>query len=303
MGDDAAVDKSNEPRPSLNLPWPWLSAGLAVVAVAALGTAAVVAGTKNADTLSTIALALAILAFAAQLILALAQGMSGAQQVAQVERVNADTQAALSALRAASDALLSTQRDQFGEVLRAAIARAVPEAVDSTIADDEVDAGGIPSNESLKEAIVESLDAALASRMASLPSTAARSSRPAPTERFRTLASYPAEGDGAEAVDIFKGLTPWEAQRLSRFGVDAKRRAGAGRSTGIWMRQGIDLDALGPANTALRSKGLLSFEDRNHPDGKARVWADLTDRGVEVARLVTGDGPIPNWLKDAMSAP
>jgi hypothetical protein len=55
---------SQNRKPGLTIPWAWLSVGLFMLAISAIGTLAVITKRTNADTLSTIALALAVLAFA-----------------------------------------------------------------------------------------------------------------------------------------------------------------------------------------------------------------------------------------------
>ncbi|WP_146766759.1 hypothetical protein [Micromonospora noduli] len=79
--------------------------------------------------LSTIALALAVLAFAAQLIVSLAQAQGSAQQLTQTERVNSETQSALAEVRSTANALLTNQSDQFNKVLSALLRSATEDAV------------------------------------------------------------------------------------------------------------------------------------------------------------------------------
>jgi len=72
---------------------------LGVISLASLGTLAVITSVKNVDELSTVALALAVVSFAAQLIVTLAQGQTSAQ-------VNRETMAALTEMRATTNSLL-----------------------------------------------------------------------------------------------------------------------------------------------------------------------------------------------------
>ncbi|MFI6760598.1 hypothetical protein ACIBF5_15830 [Micromonospora sp. NPDC050417] len=168
-----ASSSSDPALANLTVHWKWVSLTLAIIALTAIGVLSVIVGTNDVDTLSTIALALAVLAFAAQLIVSLAQGMAGAQQLAQAERVNADTQAALAALRATSDAMLATQREHFGQVLQAALNRAVPAAVNDLAANKAGRVGekATEQTEELQEAILARLDEYFARRFGS-PGTA-----------------------------------------------------------------------------------------------------------------------------------
>src|SRR5262245_48417207 len=97
-------------RKGFVVPWGGLSLSLSVLALALLGTLAVVVKKESADVLSTIALALAIVSFSAQLIIALAQAYNGILQVSQADRVNADTRSSLTEIRTINSALLANQR-------------------------------------------------------------------------------------------------------------------------------------------------------------------------------------------------
>ncbi|MFG1748551.1 hypothetical protein ACGFJ4_30685 [Micromonospora chalcea] len=112
------------------VPWSWLTLSLAVALITCLGTLAVVVSVNNVDTLSTIALALAVLAFAAQLVVSLAQAQGSAQQLTQVERTNSETQSALAEVRSTAQALLSNQSEQFNKVLSAALRSATASVVE-----------------------------------------------------------------------------------------------------------------------------------------------------------------------------
>lgn len=79
----AQAHNEHDGSPGFKVPWGALSIGLAAIAIAYLGTLVVIASAQNIDALSTVALALAVLAFAAQLIVSLAQASAGAQQIAQ----------------------------------------------------------------------------------------------------------------------------------------------------------------------------------------------------------------------------
>lgn len=101
---------------------------LLCVALSSLASLAVVATVKEADALSTVALALAVLAFAAQLIVSLAQERSAASQVRDTSRINAETHALLSELRAQGASMASVQAAQFDKLLDRAITPAIVDA-------------------------------------------------------------------------------------------------------------------------------------------------------------------------------
>jgi Kef-type K+ transport system membrane component KefB len=65
--------------------------GSAITAVASLAALAIVASLKDADTLSTVALALAVLAFAIQIVVFIAQASTASQQMVRAEQLNKET--------------------------------------------------------------------------------------------------------------------------------------------------------------------------------------------------------------------
>lgn len=152
------ADRYPAPPPQgLVVGWAALSLGLAVIATASLGTLITVVSIKDVDVLSTVALALAVVAFAAQLIVSLAQAQTAAQQLAQAERINSQTQTTLVEVRTTSQALLTNQTDQFDKVLGAALRAAIPEAVREVT---DQDGGDTPSSVDL-EALAERLESRL----------------------------------------------------------------------------------------------------------------------------------------------
>jgi hypothetical protein len=182
--------------------WGQLTIGLAIFSAACLGTLVVVVSIKEVDVLSTVALALAVLAFAAQLIVSLAQSQAAAQQLAEVERVNSETKAALAEIRATSHSLLSTQTSQFDKVLGVALRSVVPEAL--------AEAAGEPGNgnkpidaEDLVNRIVSSLPSAIesAQRTSQPPVHSTRTLVDRMVESLDTLSAHP---DGI----LFRGRSP-----------------------------------------------------------------------------------------------
>ncbi|MEV1071085.1 hypothetical protein [Micromonospora parva] len=275
-----------------------------------MGTLSVVVSIQDVDVLSTIALALAVLAFAAQLIISLAQGMSGAQQIAQVERVNADTQSALAALRATSDALLSTQKEHFGQVLRAALAKAVPDAVEETLSDENSDGSNSPADirniAQLQESILARVDEALSRERATLLPERKGFTPPeitVPHPAYDILSNFPDEAAGRESATVFKRLSPWEAYKFSELARGARLNARTGIDPGVWLVEGSSL-ANNSSMSGLIDKGLVRPEKRFDPTTRnPRIWIALTDTGLAVGRLVVPTGVPPAWLREVMSTP
>lgn len=77
----SAASGSSEQSGSLNMKWRTIGISSRILAVAAIGALAVVATVKHADPLSTIALALAILAFVIRILVFVAQNWTTGQQM------------------------------------------------------------------------------------------------------------------------------------------------------------------------------------------------------------------------------
>lgn len=290
----------------LVLPWGWLSLGLTVVAISALGTLAVIAKREGADTLSTIALALAVLSFAAQLIVSLAQAFNGTQQVAQADRVNADTRASLAAIRATSDALLVNQREQFSEVLRAALKIAVPAAVQDV---EEAGAGGEnddsrvqvteDSIRSLEERLSVRINEALRNIRTQADDPSINAPRPISPTLIR-MTTYPTIRRGLELLELLNNLSPQESALFTKWATRTLRTVQQSSSSrpiipNFVIRGPIDHDL-----NKLVELGLLTLQDhfRKGEESERRLLR-LTDLGIEVASLILGEGDKPAWLEAA----
>lgn len=119
----------SETDDALVLPWRKFSVGLGLVLVATLVTLVVVVTVRDVEVLSTVALALAVLAFGAQLVTSLIQGQAAGDQQAQAERINTETRALLASIDAATTGLRGTVERQFDSLLTHVVSSAVPDAL------------------------------------------------------------------------------------------------------------------------------------------------------------------------------
>ncbi len=108
-------------RANFVLPARGVAVAAFILAVACLGTLAIVADQNNADALSTIALALAVLAFSVQIIVYVAQAATSHQQMLRSEQLNTETSSLLVDVRGSADATQLLVREQFSNVLSAFI--------------------------------------------------------------------------------------------------------------------------------------------------------------------------------------
>jgi hypothetical protein len=101
----------------LSLPWSWVAGIGALLGIGSLGALVVVATVNDADTLSTVALALAVLAFVIQILVFVVQTWVGVQQSQQNQAVNADTRALLSELQTRTQDTNAVMQGQYDKLL------------------------------------------------------------------------------------------------------------------------------------------------------------------------------------------
>lgn len=209
----AADDDPASPNIGFTIRWGALTISLLIVTIVSLGTLVTVVSIKDVDALSVVALALAVLAFAAQLIVSLAQASAGAQQIAQTERVNADTQSLLSEIRATAESLLTNQKDIFTRVLRAALPEVAREISDETVGSSSTGPGIDP--EELEARLLRAVDRGLQnlSTTTRRPKVDDETLRNGPLGR---LYKHPTPSDNGRYMDILRTLTPEASVRLGR---------------------------------------------------------------------------------------
>ncbi len=301
MDEDEAQD-AHHGQPGFQVPWRGFSVGMGLIAAASVASLVVVTSVKDVDTLSTVALALAILAFAAQLVISVAERQASSQQLLQSERVNTETQALLADVRASTQGLHSTLSDQFDTVLRAALRPAIEEATQD----------GDVSPIELEKRITQHFDQAVRdlSTRAEIRNERYWSSGQSPSPDgpagdqgiIDHMETYPDADEGRRLLEVLNQLTPLEVTLLSKRAQRELERRRAGLST-RWYWKGDDP---GPATQALIEKGL--FEPVSPLKGVAekypeRNYVALSPLGRDVARLILAREPAPKWLLDSMRQP
>jgi hypothetical protein len=289
-GDVRASDPDNASA-RLSVAWSRVAIGLAVIATASLAALVIVATIQHADALSTVALALAVVSFAAQLIISLAQGQAGARQLIDVERVNADTRVALSELKATSDALVETQKGQYSEVLAIALRTAVPAAIQDVSDDQDPNAVNpeFPYAE-LEAQLIQRIGTELAA--ASRPTLLQRQLSPVIVKMTR----FPSEARGLDLFQILDALSPLSVVSFSRRAGRALSRLREGGTLGHWTRLGASQN-LSTSTTEQLEAGLITVDAAKAGQTRDGMrWIELTPLGIELAALVLSSGRRPDWL-------
>ena len=286
-------DHNNEMR----VPWRTVAIAFILIATGFAVALSVIATVQDADVLSTVALALSVLAFSSQLIIYAAQVQATNQQVLQAERVNTETRSMLTEMRTTTRSLDSTFSGQFNRVLDHILSESVADAVED-VTDTEEPPTGIDLDV-LKETLETSLRKYLTAETSrSFPRLPERPPRPSfqPRQRaisetahqeIETLDTYPSEAEGGHFLSVLKSLTPGEKKALHQFGTWERRRLPNGEST---LRK---MNLSSPGVAGLLSKDLIEQASLEN----VGTFGRLTDDGRQVARFLTARGAHPDWLK------
>lgn len=294
---------------ALVIPWSRVSDILSVVTLSAVGALIVVATVTRADVLSSVALVLAILSFAAQLIVTAAQSASGNDQYRQMTRLYEQSNAVLAKIRSQSDSLLANQKDQFDKVLDHVLTPSVIRSAVSEVTGDE--AGDDGPNDSGNESSTR--DDISAERVARVlrdeVSKALAGQLPAPTPparlpqaeaNERELAQFPTEDEGADVLSKFVSLSDPAKRYIHNLvsGGTSQRpqrpRFGHRRIVGT-------IETIRPSLRELAAAGFVTLEPGRSGDRDVVVMAP-TSLASTAVRFFTGQGIIPQYLREFLAS-
>lgn len=269
--------------------WRTIAIWLLVVTLVSLGTLSVVATVKKADPLSTVALALAVLAFAAQLVVSITQSQFAARQLAEAERVSNETRNLLTQLSGTSEAMLANQKDLFERVLGHVLGDSVaPTAEDATEGPGDAAASVGTGPDKPASSVAAEVRKLIDSHGVK---------RGTPYQHFiDTIRSWPPREEGLRALATLKKMTPFQAASLLKRALRDVEQAELGREPGLWSRKNGDL---GPITSSLKELGLIEYLEES-PGGAARdgyLFRRLSPEGVSVARLLLPTGAPPEWYE------
>jgi hypothetical protein len=271
--------------------------GLAIVGLASTGALVTVVSVNNVDTLSTVALALAVLAFSAQLIVSLAQAQGSASQLSQTERINSETQVALAEIRSTSGALLTNQTELLDKLLAALLPSATVAALQEVAGDAGVsmDANGNESGqfdyEEVASRVEENVRRSLHEFVPSVSRSVGRQAN-----GFPSWVDAPLDDSSTEkAVAILRRL---EANELALFLRTVTRRLinGPTQTPNFgWVVYGINNQQLHEGHRALVEKGLLEMKSPlrlQNENARPHAAIKMTEDGARIVRLIFGKTPV-----------
>lgn len=265
----------------------WSHAGLLGLTIGAASlTALVITVTRSdVDQLSATALALAVLAFIAQLIIFIAQALVDRAQTVRMEELSLGMQKTLLELRSSSQGLGEAIQNQFNRLLDYALERTVPEAVEE--ASKDVGVGGSELNAQLAAAIERRLRETLGD------SGRVRGRQVFIDERVRT---WPDPEETRDFLALLESLSPLAVSSLALIvRADKDARAAGSERVQTSARRGLS-----PVTAELLTAGLVKeVADRGTDE---LIFVELTPLGYEVGRLMTAEGPAPDWVLEAVAA-
>lgn len=124
------VDPPDTSRISVS--WRTVAVVGAVLAVCSTTALIVVASVRGANALSTIALSLAIVAFSSQIIIAIGQSRTDAEQIRRTEEIATRTLTALTEVQTTTQGMLHSFEGQFSKVLERVLSKTLEGDSDST---------------------------------------------------------------------------------------------------------------------------------------------------------------------------
>jgi hypothetical protein len=252
---------------------------MGVFGLTCLGVLVVVTSLDGKDALSTVALALAILAFSVQLIVFVAQQSLASEQGRRSEELYGSMQGLIAEIR---EKAAGTQAD----------VRIINEKMLGAILSKNLAPGG--TQDYLQVATRAAREAASAGGPQSGDETGGeiiwpeRRPSPADEELAKMLETFPAEGEDGDSLDILAELSNLDRISLKAFGEDE-----------ITARQpGYPFDPSLPVGLAadLPAKGLVEAYPPDRQPQNGPTIMHLTDRGRDIARLLTARGDPPAHL-------
>jgi hypothetical protein len=243
----------------------------------------VVGAVKDAEILSTVALALAVLSFSSQLVIFIIQASTSTQQLRQSEELNLQTTALISQIRADIAGTKSALTDHFRELLRAVISRSLTEAEKAAVAGNEPLA-----SQQLAE-LLSNLEKSVSRLTTSEDSATPTPPAPVLSEEDRRIVAlmskWPTEEESRRLLPIYEKLDQDAKGILAIAASDELRSRRKGRPGGV---------SPSTLDKPLVEAGL---EELASTDGGDVVR--LTELGRQLGRFAVAKGPRPQYLQSA----
>lgn len=273
------------------VPWPAVAMASFILAVSA-GVVVVIV-TQGDETLSTVAIILAIIAFLVQIIVFIVQMQVASEQSLQSQTIFGEMQATLGTIQERTQ---GTQQSLMGlneRLMEAALGKVLPQAQKAS--GDSPDEFVRDTAERLVRILREgSTDPPQQEpgRDVPLPDFPSRVSDTRDAEIVHQLSTFPSAEAARTSLAKLQNLPKLSLRRLKRLARDERRS----RSPDSMLAPGLPAT---PADDALIDAGLVSGSEKM---ALGRPLRTLTDQGREAARLLMADGALPEGVDHELFA-
>jgi hypothetical protein len=262
-----------------------------IVALTAVTSTAVVATLKDADTLSTVALALAVIAFVVQIIVFIVQAATSNQQEKHAQNIYGDTLRALAAIEEKAEGTRATVSMINEKVLDIALGKTIPQAASAGLSLDSPEFAQMLSDRirSLRADSRTLVTATASSRDANPPVDASELSHGRPLDE--TMLKFPGLDRMPELIDMLNELEEINIQELTQLGEDQLK----------FGHPAVDTAGL---NVFLDPKPLYErgWIRKTRASWSADPIYSLTENGKDAARILVAEEAIPKQFEHDIRA-
>lgn len=284
------MTRPNNSGPSEHLSVPWRSVAISatIVALTAVTSTAVVATLKDADTLSTVALALAVIAFVVQIIVFIVQAATSNQQEKHAQNIYSDTLRALAAIEEKAEGTRATVSMINEKVLDIALGKTIPQAASAGLSLDSPEFAQMLSDR-IRSLVGRADGSTLvagtaATRGTNSPVDASELSHGRPLDE--TMLKFPEVDRMSELIDMLRELEEINIQELTQLGEDQLK----------FGHPAVDSAGL---NVFLDPKPLYErgWIRKTRAPWSADPIYSLTETGKDAARVLVAEEAIPKQFE------
>jgi hypothetical protein len=260
---------------SFKIKWKILALANALIAVAALTTIVILTATTDGDALSSVALILAVLAFVIQIIVFIADFVISSRRDQEARELHTATSNLLVKIEEKSDATSSAVAGEMAKMIDNLIVQSMKHPVEGDVAEKSGD-------DVRRETLREVRDNILLSQVET-PSFREPIRQPPSRGRFEALSQWPSRRTVDHSASRMQKLKDPAWKTLGDLAGDVIESYENGVAEGLTF-----LTSERPALAELQRGGFVRVNEFD--------VATLDYRGMAAARLLTADGPVPEYV-------
>jgi hypothetical protein len=272
-------DKTDMAENQLRLAWRTVAIGSLLLNLGAIAAIVTVAAVKSADALTTVALALSVIAFTCQLVIFCVQSWQSTDHLRQAEKLNAETLATMTEMRTRLEGTHDMVRTQYRELLHLSALKVAPKITEELRAESGADVTVTSSRvEEIVGRAMSSVDMPepLRTSPGMTPTFAARAA-------YHFYRSWP--GLDAAARESINNLLKLDSAVITSYLANI-----GGSLIGIWLN--THTTQYSKSDDPLIGLGLVVKVDSN--------TVKVTSKGCDIGRIFTAKWPPPNYPEDVV---